>query len=465
MNGEPTDKRQTMHLLFLAVLTLGVYLKALQAGFLAVDDVSTITFIQSGNISLGKLFCATGHDYYRPLTNLSFLADFLLFGGNPAGYHLTNILLHLANAILVYFLATALLGKDRSTGSYSLLAALFFALHPVNSEAVVWISARTDLLCCFFALISMILLLKVSRTMSPLILPGLFLSFLCSLLAKEASLFLPLLAIVYFVLERKTVPLKNALAACGALGIAAIIYLLLRKGLPLAPASAATTTSHAGTNPFTFFIDGAATLGFYLGKLFYPFPLSIAITEIPTKLCLGFFLLCCGAAAFLWKQETTFRFPLALLAASLVPPLGAFFLSLAWTPYAERYLYIPSVAFVLCCAIFFRHYLETVPVFVPAVFIILLAIPTAYRVSLWTQPIPFWQDAVAKSPGFGTLRLPLAAEYLEEDRFAETEDSLRHAYELGLPRKSARNFYQELRLLLIEKKIASRPAATAATPQ
>jgi len=74
---------------------------------------------------------------------------------------------------------------------------------------------------------------------------------------------------------------------------------------------------------------------------------------------------------------------------------------------------------------------------------------------MWTMPISFWQDAVAKSPDFGSLRLPLAAEYIEAKRFEEAEGALRQANKLGLPRKSAKNFAHELRVLLNEKKLIS----------
>ena len=177
-----------------------------------------------------------------------------------------------------------------------------------------------------------------------------------------------------------------------------------------------------------------------------------------------YFLLCCGAAAILWKKESSLRFPLSFLALSLVPLLGVLFLSFAWTPYAERYLYIPSVAFALCCGILLRRYREKVPLFIAAICIALLAIPTAYRVSQWTKPIPFWQDAVAKSPRFGTVRLPLAAVYLEAGRNADAERSLRQADNLGLPRKSAQDFSHELWKLLDTRRMLSRPAVSAMTP-
>ncbi|MGA7828423.1 MAG: hypothetical protein WCA04_12215 [Geobacteraceae bacterium] len=465
MSEESAKNKLILHLLAITVLVLGTYFTALNAGFLAMDDVSTMRAIQSGNFSLGALLFSPGHDYYRPLTILSFFADFLLFGANPAGFHLTNILLHLANSLLVYTLAKALLERERNAGSVPLLTALLFAVHPINSEAVIWISGRTDLLCCFFALICLIILRTGSGKMSPLVFLGLFLSCLCSLASKESSLFLPLLAVVYYILQRKNIPFKNALAGCGALFLAVVVYLLLRNGLPVAPVPATSTTVHPGNHLALFFVDGAAALGFYLRKLFYPFPLSIAITEIPRNFCLLILLLGSSIAAIVWKKVSVLRFPLAFLATSLIPPLGALILALAWTPYAERYLYIPSVAFALCVGIGIRFYLEKFPKLIVTGCIALLAIPTAYRVNLWTKPIPFWQDAVAKSPFFGTVRLPLVAAYLEEGRNAEAEKELRQADQLGLPRKSARDFSHELWRLIDSRKPLDHPTGYFQIPQ
>lgn len=465
MREERAKNKHTLHLLIITVLVFGVYLRALEVGFLAMDDISTMRRIQSASISIGSLLFSPGNDYYRPLTILSFHADFLLFGNNPAGYHLTNILLHLANSVLVYFLATELLSNGRNAGSFSFFTALLFALHPINSEAVIWISGRTDLLCCFFALICLIILLKWGRNMTPLIFLGLVLSLLFSLASKESSLFLPLLAIIYFIMERKTITAKNALSACSALSFAVIVYLLLRKGLPVAQAVAVKTMIPAKNHTIPYVVEGTAALGFYLQKLFYPFPLSIAITEIATNFCLALFLSFCGVAAILWKKISALRFPLAFLGTSLVPPLGVLFLCFAWTPYAERYLYLPSVAFALCTGTLIHHYRVKAPGFIATAVITLLAIPAAYRVNLWTKPIPFWEDAVVKSPYFGTVRLPLVAAYIEAGRLADAEKSLREADSLGLHRKSAREFSHELWKLLENRKTPGHTVRSSSATQ
>ncbi|HEY3130649.1 MAG TPA: tetratricopeptide repeat protein [Acidobacteriota bacterium] len=87
-------------------------------------------------------------DLYRPVTVLSFALNYTIGGLAPFAYHLTNVILHGINSLLVFLLLTQL---TRSR-SLSLGAALIFALHPVHSEAVAWVSGRAELLACFFML-------------------------------------------------------------------------------------------------------------------------------------------------------------------------------------------------------------------------------------------------------------------------------------------------------------------------
>jgi hypothetical protein len=439
-----------------------VYLFALNAGFLALDDTDTIRFIQSGKVTVSDLIFSGGKGYYRPLATLSLLMDFHLFGGNPAGYHLANILLHLANALLVYHLATLFMRGRSGDSFFPFLAGMLFAAHPVNSESVVWMCARPDLLCCFFFLLTFIALIRAGRRFDPWTGVFIFVAFLCSLMSKEASLFLIVLAPLWVYLERDSDHSRNALAASIPLFFAVFVYLALRQGLPASPDPAATSTPASLGRPLSFIVEGAAAYGFYLRKLVYPFPLSIAITEISTNLCAVVFLLAIAVSVPLWLKSKVLRAPLCFLALSLIPPIGAMYLSLPWTPYAERYLYLPSVAFSLCAAFMCAEFTGLIPRSILVVCVLLFAVLTAHRVMLWTKPIPFWRDAVAKSPRFGTVRLLLSASYLQEGRYREAEESLREARRLGLFRKNARDFSATLERLL-QEKTAGKPGESPRT--
>jgi hypothetical protein len=451
MRGEPGTGRRRIHVLCIAVTVLAVYLSALSAGFLALDDTDTIRFIQSGKVAVFDLIFSGGRGYYRPLSTLSLLMDFHFFGGNPAGYHLANILLHLANALLVYHLATLLMRGRTGNSFFPFMAGMLFAVHPVNSEAVVWICARPDLLSCFFFLLAFIALIRAGRRCTFAAGAFIFVAFLFSLMSKEASLFLIALAPLWLYLERDTVTWRGTLAACVPLFFAALVYFVLRQGLPVVSDPAVASTPASGGLRLSSIVEGAAAYGFYLRKLVYPFPLNIAITEISTGLYAGVFLVGIAVSIPVWLKNTALRAPLCFLVLSLIPPIGAMYLSLPWTPYAERYLYLPSVAFSLCAVFLWAEYAERIPRPFPVACVLLFALLTAHRVALWTRPIPFWLDAVDKSPRFGTIRLLLSASYLQEGRYREAEVSLREALRLGLPRKNARDFSVTLERMLKEK--------------
>jgi len=93
-----------------------------------------------------------GADYYRPILTWSVVADYLVWGTNPVGYHLTNLLLHTLNALLLAHIVVRLAGPGKRYPA--LLGALVFALHPIHPEAVAWVAGRVDVLSAFFFLLT-----------------------------------------------------------------------------------------------------------------------------------------------------------------------------------------------------------------------------------------------------------------------------------------------------------------------
>ena len=89
--------------------------------------------------------------YFRPLISLSFFLDLLLWGMNPLGFHLTNVIFHILTSILVFLLAKFIFKKELT----AFLLALLFGIHPCHMEAVVWISCRTDVIAGFFYFFSL----------------------------------------------------------------------------------------------------------------------------------------------------------------------------------------------------------------------------------------------------------------------------------------------------------------------
>jgi len=450
VNANSGSRQHRIYLLCIAVSVLVVYISAIHADYLPIDDGGILQAVQSGTLSISSLFLKGGKEYYRPLAILSLLGDFYLFGGKIAGYHLINILLHLCNALLVYQLAMLFLKEEKTAPFYSFLAALLFALHPINTEAVVWIACRPDLLCCFFSLLCLLTTFWAEKCNVLVLFTYLFFFSLCSFLAKEAAFFLPIVIAFYLFQERKKIGQQKIVVAIAALSFAVFAYLLLRKGLPHISALAHPIPSEQSNVSSLTVIDAVAAFGFYIRKLLFPFPLNFTITEINSLLYMSLLLVFTATALFLWKRDPAFRLPTVFLAFSLIPPVGAMLMLPIWTPYAERYLYLPSVAFALFAVVLLRCFGKQIPRYFVFTCVLALALPTAFRVWLWTQPLPFWQEAVAKAPDFGTARLVLASEYLKAGQYAKADENLRIAVRLGLPGK-ARESSLEIRKQLDEK--------------
>ena len=154
----------------LALLTAVVFAPVLGAGFVDWDD--PINFLENpyyrglGWSQLRWMLTANVMGHWIPVTWLTLGADFAVWGMNPFGYHLTNLLLHAASAALFYLVARRLLGlaiPAAAPGAVNLgavVSALYFALHPLRVESVAWITERRDLTSGLFFLLTILAYLK-----------------------------------------------------------------------------------------------------------------------------------------------------------------------------------------------------------------------------------------------------------------------------------------------------------------
>ena len=142
--------------LLLGLVTLSVYWLAALNGFVNYDDPDYVTsnpHVQGGLTWQNIVWAFTsGHaSNWHPLTWLSHMLDWQLFGDKPAGHHLTSVLFHVANAVLVFLVLRQITGACWRS---AFIAALF-ALHPLHVESVAWISERKDVLSTFFLLLTL----------------------------------------------------------------------------------------------------------------------------------------------------------------------------------------------------------------------------------------------------------------------------------------------------------------------
>ena len=199
------DRQKLIVYIILTVVTLAVFWQVNHYAFVNFDDqvyVTENTHIQSG-ITLDGFYWAFSTKYFglwNPLVWLSLMFDYQLHGLNAGGYHLTNLILHVMSALLLFWLF------NRMTGTIwrSAFVATLFALHPLHVESVAWIAERKDVLSAFFWMLT--LCLYVYYTEKPVIRRYLLvlLCFACALMSKPMVITLPVVMILldYWPLNR-----------------------------------------------------------------------------------------------------------------------------------------------------------------------------------------------------------------------------------------------------------------------
>jgi tetratricopeptide (TPR) repeat protein len=228
--------------LALAVLTLAVFGRSCGNGFVNYDDPSYVT--QNPHVlggltvdDLGWALTATAASNWHPLTWLSLQTDAQVWGIDPAGYHLTNILLHAANTVLLFWV---LLRMTAAVWRSALVAALF-GLHPLHVESVAWVAERKDVLSTFFGLLSLWAYARYAERPALGIYTAVTLSFALSLLAKPMLVTLPF---VFLLLDYWPLRRWRALAGEGADGVRPVpgcsTARMIAEKLPLLGLSAAS---------------------------------------------------------------------------------------------------------------------------------------------------------------------------------------------------------------------------------
>ena len=332
-------KRVLLETLSLPLLSFLLLLPLLGYGFLS-DDFPLIVAnprLQSWSLFFQNLltpffsFPANPQlHYWRPTTLLSYALELRLWGVSPWGFHLTNILLHTANTLLLYLL----LKRFRPEGPLPWTASLLFLLHPAHGENIAWISGRTDLLAFLFLALSLLFRLEYEERKRGLPLSLLF--FALALLSKEAALlFLPLLFLLF-----PSKGLKNRLLlllpSLSLLPISLFLHqtaastLALKRGLLWADIPLALRSAGAYVR-ILLFLNLPAPY-FPMGEL-TAHPLLYTLSGL------------CGISLILliirFRREFPLTFPGLSLLLFLLPSLLPRFLP-TWPPIAPRFAYLAS---------------------------------------------------------------------------------------------------------------------------
>ena len=427
--------RNRLNILLIINATALAYLVALLAGFSTLDDMSMMRDLQNGKLSLSALL-NPGGAYFRPLTMLSYMADYSVWGANPSEFHAINIILHTANACLVYLLCRAYMGGEIREQAAALAGALFFALTPLNSEAVIWVSARPDLLCGLFFLAALLVVAQkeLSNTRGA-ILFGLM--FLLSLSAKESSLALVLIVPLWlFLSKRSRCDSGRAWSMTGAAVLIVLFYFFWRSngGNSLDQGVVKVTGRVAGSDPLNILRDGSAAIGFYVRKMIWPFPLNLGQKSIDTRFYAPLGLGVVTIFAGLFISAHRLRLPLLIIMGCLGMPLLAMYGNIPWTPFAERYLYLSMTGVALLTGLAIVR-MPRLPLIIPFALILLMGVASVNRAGLWASPVSLWQETVRLSPGLAAAKVIYAFELLEIDRPDEARRNLDLAAGMGFDKE------------------------------
>lgn len=417
---------------FLAIAVLLAYFNALTASF-QFDDFNVIVNNPAVHSLAAWLDSMPG---IRPLLKLSYALNWMASPG-PFGFHLFNVLVHAANSVLVFLLLRALRPGRGREDLLPLLAALMFALHPVQTEAVTYVSGRSVSLMALFCLGSLLAYLKADASPTPrawrLFSAALFAA---AVLVKETAVTLPLaLLLVESIGARRSMreKLKRQsfhwlVLAAGLLAMAASpVY---RHLLEVSLATRSLTEN---------LLTQVNAIWYLAGQLVFPWRLN-ADPDLPalTRLTPAVALQALALAAILaiglrnlrarrWIAFAVLWFFIHLLPTNTVLPR----LDVA----NDRQLYLACIGAFAAAAAALQWLLSRLQRRWPvdaAIGLILvgLGVSTVLRNQVYETQIAFWEDAAAGSPGKPRVFNNLGYVYQQEGRYGDARQAYLHAIEL-----------------------------------
>jgi protein O-mannosyl-transferase len=334
--------------LILALITLALYFPALDHGFVEYDDQQYVTdnpHVQAGLTWRGFVWAFGFHaGNWHPLAWLSHMADAQFFGARAWGHHLTSILLHTANTLLLF----ALLKKISGYIWRSAAVAALFAWHPLHVESVAWVAERKDVLCAFFWLLTLLAYaefasLGKTKNSRKMFYGATLLAFSCALMAKPMAVTLPfvLLLLDFWPLKR----LQNFRRSL----VEKIPFLLLSAmGCWLTlQAQAIAIVSTGGLTITQRLAHTLVAYDHYFWALFFPVNLAVYYPYVldlnsGTIFISGLVLVMVTLVAMLnWQARPWILFGWLWFLGTLVPVIGL--VQVGDQAWADRYTYLPLV--------------------------------------------------------------------------------------------------------------------------
>jgi Tfp pilus assembly protein PilF len=432
-----TVRQEVWICLFLVVSTLCVYWQVRHFSFVNFDDRQYVTrnyHVQAGFTldSIRWAFTTTYASNWHPLTWLSHMLDFRIYGMHPGQHHMTNVLFHILNTLLLFFIFKRISGSRWKSAS---LAALF-ALHPLHVESVAWVAERKDVLCTFFWMLA---LWSYSRYVeSPR--PGKYLLlvffYIMGLMAKPMIVTLPfvLLLLDYWPLKRfgpgfsgnensaiqrpfhsglilEKIPLFLLSAGSGI-----VTYLAQKSGgavdslaaIPLHARIANALVSYVGYICKMLWPHNLAVL--------YPYPASIAMWKSAGA---GLLLVMISVFVFrLFASKPYLAVGWLWYLGTLVPVIGI--IQVGSQASADRYTYVPMIGIFIMATwgisewVSKRHCSRIGLFASTAAVLLLLMITSRLQTKYWCNSVTLFEHTVKVTQNNSTAQLNLGEALAEQ---------------------------------------------------
>jgi len=440
--------------IFLMVATFSIYSQVQDHGFINFDDnilVTESSLVQAGltNENIIRVFTTTHFGGWTPITSISYMLDYQLYGLNPKGFLLTNLFFHIANSLLLFLILF------RMTGAIwqSAFVATMFALHPLNVESVAWVAERKNVLSTLFWLLTIWAYIRYAEKPTTKRYSLVFLLFAFGLMSKSMVVTLPfvLLLLDYWPLERfklgrrerefkiaqkdkyfngeknisKLVLEKFPLLILSALCSITALILFEKAGESVAqdPVSILTIL----TNVLISYFE-------YLWKMLWPKGLAILYAHPGNTLAVWKGVLC-GIALLvittisikLIRKAPYFVVGWFWYLGTLIPVIG--FITLGHHLIADRYAYLPLIGIFVIIAwgvpelLKEWRYRKNVLKASAGILILTLMLITWIQVSHWKNSITVFKHAIRvtdkKYPGFSVVHNNLGNALLNKGRISE----------------------------------------------
>ncbi len=349
-------KQKLIVYVLLTFAALAVFGQVHQFDFINIDDDVYVTenlHVQSG-ISLDSVrwaFTTTYAEFWHPLTWLSLMLDDQLYGLNPGGFHITNLILHILSTLLLFWLLNRM---TKEIWKSAFVAALF-AIHPLHVESVTWIAERKDVLSAFFWMLTLGLYVYYTEKPALTRYLAVLVSFACGLMSKPMVVTLPVMMILldYWPLQRFQMQQRNS------------IWLQLREKTPFFVMSAvfSAVAVYAQYNPEAILFPFGArvataivSFAMYLEKMFWPFDVSfcyplfdrLSMAQVAGSV---FLTLSITAVVLISVKRMPFLFVGWLwYAITIFPVLGVIHVRAERYALADRYTYLPLIGIAIMVA-------------------------------------------------------------------------------------------------------------------